>query len=137
VSSRTPELAGASQRVIVRQVLCDPDLFNDEVESGHPFRAAASSTLASAPGGQLAAKCPAALHVQSLGDRLMADAHRSVVGEVGKQAIRDLFRAPCSRPPAGLPASMSTPLPLNLGPRDGSPAWCCEVAGHSILHVLQ
>jgi len=32
---------------------------------------------------------------------------------------------------------MSTPLPLNLRPSDGSSAWYGDIVGQSILHVLQ
>ena len=119
--------------------LADEDLRRYErlATAAHALPGHAQGSPGAQAGSQLATKGPATLHVQRLVDRLMADAHRSVFREVGQQAIRDLFRAPRPRPSAGLPASMSTPLPLNLGPSDGSPAWCGDIAGQSILHVLQ
>ena len=85
--------------------------------SGHAQRSAGLQASS-----QLSAKRPTALHVQRLVDRLVANAHRSVYGEVGQQAIRDLFRAPRPRPAAGLSASMSAPLPLHFRPSDDLPA---------------
>ena len=37
---------------------------------------------------------PRTLHVQSLVDRLVTNAHRSVFREINQQAMCDLFRAP-------------------------------------------
>ena len=40
-----------------------------------------------------------ALDEQRLVDRLVADAHGLIIGEVDLQPVRDLLRAPRSRPP--------------------------------------
>src|SRR4051794_33496521 len=49
---------------------------------------------------QLAPQRPAASNVKRLVDRLVGDPHRLILGEVVRQPIGDLFRAPRGHPPA-------------------------------------
>ena len=44
--------------------------------------------------GELAVKGPTPLDIQRLVDRFVTDAHRRVLGEIYRQAVRDLLRAP-------------------------------------------
>src|SRR3712207_6558574 len=75
-----------------RRAFADQDLGTNE---GFAPPAAARSWHAQRPsgaqaGGQFAAQCPAALHVQRLVDGFVADAHRLIVGEVESQAMSNL-----------------------------------------------
>ena len=62
-------------------------------------------------GDQLALERTAALHVERLVDRLMGDPHRLIIGEVDRQPVGDLLRAPRRRPPPILAARLVAALP--------------------------
>ena len=59
--------------------------------------------------GQLALERAAALHVERLVDRLVADPHRLIIGEVDPQPVADLLRAPGHRPPPVVRGAASGP----------------------------
>ena len=76
---------------------------------------------------QLALERAAALHVEGLVDRLVADPHGLIIGEVDPQPARDLLRAPALHP-AAIPAmrlvparSTSAPAARQLDRRDRAP----------------
>ena len=97
---------------------------------GHPQGASGAQT-----GGQFAAQRSAALPVQRLVDRFMADAHRNVFGEIHQQTVGDLLRALSLRPSAGLSWSMAA-LPLDLQSCDRFAIRRRDVAGQPLLKIF-
>lgn len=88
-------------------------------------------------GDQLTLERTTALDEQRLVDRLVADAHGLILGEVGLQPVRDLFRAPCCRPPPVLPVRLVQPLPRRrLRSRDDRPVRPVNVPRQPLLNVL-
>ena len=87
-------------------------------------------------GGELASKGAAPLDVQGLVDRFVADAHRSIFGEVDRQAVSYLFRAPRTRPPSVLPRSVASPLPSYHGTSDHLPARSGDLTGQAVLDIV-
>ena len=86
---------------------------------------------------QLPLERATALDEQRLVDRLMADAHGLIIGEVDLQPVRDLFRAPRRRPPPVLPVRLVQPLPRRrLGPGDDRAVGPADAPGEPLLHVL-
>src|SRR5579863_671960 len=78
----------------------------------------------------------AALDEQRLIDRLVADPHRLIIGEVDLQSVRDLLRAPRHSPAPVLAARLVSPFPRRcLWPSD-SPVRPPHLAGESRLHIL-
>src|SRR5690606_41761998 len=85
---------------------------------------------------QLAPQRPAPLDVQGLVDGLVRDPHRLVLGEVGREPVRDLFRAPRPAPASVLAASVAPSDPGDLRSRHRDAvrggAHSCE----PVLHIL-
>ena len=73
-------------------------------------------------GRQLAPQRPAALQIERLVDRLVADAHGFIIRELTSRPPRNLLRAPRFGPAPGLPAPMPAPLPGHAGPGYRGPA---------------
>src|SRR5699024_9937100 len=69
-------------------------------------------------GDQFALERAAPLDEQRLVDRLVADAHGLIIGEVDLQTLADLLRAPCPRPATIRPAGLVQALPCR---------WCRAV----------
>ena len=97
-------------------------LAEDDVGGDVPLRLVPrpGSRLAQRPAGaqagdQLTLERAAALDEQRLVDRLVADAHGLIIGEVDHQPVRDLLRAPGRRPTAGPPVRLVQPLPRAVG----------------------
>ena len=66
----------------------------------------------------------------------MADAHRSVFGEIHQQTVGDLLRTPSLRPSARLSWPMSATLPFDLRSRDRFATRRRDIAGQPLLHVF-
>ena len=101
------------------RALADHDLRADEVPAA-PARAGprhAQRPPGAQARGQLAAQRAAALDVERLIDRLVADPHRLIIGEVHPQPVGDLLRTPRPGPAALLPAAVTAPDPAHLRPR--------------------
>jgi hypothetical protein len=64
---------------------------------------------------QLAFERVPALDEQSLVDRLVADPHGRIIGEVHRQPVGDLLRAPSSRPPAVATVRLVLAVPRRPG----------------------
>ncbi len=69
------------------------------------------------PGAQacheLSLESAAALDIEGLVDRFVADAHGLVIGELDPEPVRDLLRAPSSHPPAVRAIWLVAPFPLS------------------------
>jgi hypothetical protein len=87
-------------------------------------------------GGELASKGAAPLDVQGLVDRFVADAHRSIFGEVDRQSVSDLFWAPRARPSSVLPWSVASSLPSYRGASDHLPARSGDLACQPVLDIV-
>ena len=77
------------------------------------------------------------LDVQRLVDRLVADAHGLIIGEIDLQPVADLLRTPRRRPPSVLAVRLVQAFPRGW-PRSGDdravgPA---DLSGQSLLHVV-
>src|SRR3954465_8720234 len=68
-------------------------------------------TSGSQAGDQLPLERATALDEQGLVDRLVADAHGLIIGEVDPQPMGNLLRAPGRRPPPILPVRLFSPPP--------------------------
>src|SRR5512139_3547446 len=86
-------------------------------------------------GSELTSKGTSSLDVQRLVNRFVADAHRSIVGEVDRQAVSDLFGTPRTRPPAMLPWSMAPTLPDYRGTSKGLTRWSGNLPRQSFLDI--
>src|SRR5687767_9157504 len=72
--------------------------------------------------GQLAAQLATTLDVERLVDRLVRHPHLRVVGELGRQALRDLLRGPQAFQVAGHPVAQATACELaHLGAPGAAP----------------
>jgi hypothetical protein len=77
------------------------------------------------------------LDEQGLVDRLVADAHGLIIGEVDLQPMRDLLRTPRRRPTPVLTMGLVQPLPRRcLGARDDRAVKATDIAGKPVPHVL-
>ena len=86
--------------------------------AGHPQRPAGAQAR-----DQLTLERAAALDVQRLVDRLVADAHGLIIGEVDPEPVRDLLRAPRRRPSPVLRCGLLRPFQRGLpGPATGVPS---------------
>ena len=69
------------------------------------------------PGAQacheLSLESAAAVDIEGLVDRFVADAHGLVIGELDPEPVRDLLRAPSSHPPAVRAIWLVSPFPLS------------------------
>src|SRR5665648_976495 len=84
------------------------------VAAGPPARARAGNAQCppgAQAGDQLALVRAAALNVERLVDRLVADAHGVFIGELHLQPVRDLLRTPGARPSPGLAPRLVSPFP--------------------------
>lgn len=94
-------------------------------------------TPSSQAGGQLSFERPTPLNEQRLVDRLMADSHGLIIGEVNRQAVGDLFGTPRRRPASVLPMRLVPPFPCTgLRAFDGSAIRSADAAVEPILHIL-
>ena len=87
-------------------------------------------------GDQLALERAAALDVERLVDRLVGDPHGLIIGEVDRQPVRDLLRAPRRRPPPILTPRLVPALPRRIRPGHRRPVGTSDHAGQPVLHVL-
>lgn len=101
-----------------------------DASTWHPQRPARTQTR-----DELAFERAAALHVQSLVDRLMADPHRCIVGEIEPQPIRDLLRAPRLCPAPILSPSMAATDPAHRRTGNRRATRVRDHAGQPLLHV--
>src|SRR5215204_6489168 len=80
---------------------------------------------------------PRTFDEQRLIDRLVADAHGLIIGEVDFQPLRDLLWTPRRRPPPVLAMGLVQTLPRRrLGARDDRAVRPMDVPGEPVLHVL-
>src|SRR3954452_7719379 len=101
-----------------------------DASTWHPQRAARAQTR-----DQLALERTPTLHIQRLLDRLMADPHRRIVGEIDLQPIRDLLRAPRLRPAPILAPSMPTTDPAHARTHNLRATRRRDHTGQPLLHV--
>ena len=87
-------------------------------------------------GDQLALQRAAALDVERLVDRLVADPHGLIIGEVDPEPVRDLLRAPPLHPPAIPTVGLVAALPRRALRADGSTIRRPDDAGEPVLHVV-
>ncbi|CCH70969.1 hypothetical protein BN10_720048 [Phycicoccus elongatus Lp2] len=88
-------------------------------------------------GHQLALEPATALDEQRLVDRLVADPHGLIIGEVDLQPVRDLFRAPRRGPSPVRPAGLVQPLPRRRRrTRRDRAVTTADVPCEPVLHVL-
>ena len=120
------------------RTLTDHDLGGDEgfAPSARPGSRHTQCPSCAQTGGQLAAQRTATLHIEGLINRLMADTHRFILGEVDRQTAGNLFRAPSRGPTPVLPASRSPSIPSHLWPGDPGAIWCSNRPRQPILHVV-
>src|SRR5207247_809921 len=81
-------------------------------------------------------KRAASLHVERLVDRLVRDPHRLIIGEVDRQAVRDLLWTPSRRPAPILAATMPASDPTDVRASDLGPVRALDHAGQAVLDVL-
>ncbi len=117
--------------------LADLDIVSDE---GAAAAGSARTGLAQGPpgsqaGGQFPPECTAALHVQRLVDRLVADPHRLIIGEIDLEPVADLLRAPCHTPAAVLSSSMATPGPGHVRTWDRTALRVGDLPREFVFHV--
>src|SRR5688572_23628568 len=65
------------------------------------------SAQALALGARIVLACAQGTSNSEVADRFVADAHRSVLREIDRQAVSDLFRTPCECPASMLPSSVA------------------------------
>jgi hypothetical protein len=102
--------------------------------------AGASTRHAQRPAGtqardQLALERTATLDVERLVDRLVRDPHRLIIGEIDRQSVGDLLRAPGRRPPAILTAGFVATLPRRIRAQHRRSIGRTDHAGQAVLHV--
>ena len=85
---------------------------------------------------QLAVERAAGLDVERLVDRLVADPHRLIIGELDREPVRDLLRAPRLHPSAITPMRLVPTLPFRTGRADTLAVVTADHAGQSVLDVL-
>ena len=124
--------------VHLRRALADHQLRCHEPLAGgpRPRPGHAQRPSRAQAGGELAPQCAAPLDVERLIDRLVADAHRRIVGKIKRQAPRDLLRTPRPAPAPVLATAVPPALPC-----DGRPAHRCTIRrsdhpGQPLLHIL-
>src|SRR3954449_2552453 len=77
------------------------------------------------------------LHVKGLVDGLVRDPHRLIIGEVHRQAVGDLLRAPRSHPAPILASGLVPPLPCRRGRAGHRRAVrAANLAGQPVLDVV-
>ena len=118
--------------------LADHDLVGHEALAtrnpcpGHPQRPAGSQAR-----DELPFQRTTTLNVERLVDRLMGDPHRLIIGELKRQPIGNLLRAPRRRPPAVLAPRPVPTLPRRrCRPRHHSPVRATNPTAKPLLHVL-
>src|SRR5699024_11189846 len=88
-------------------------------------------------GDQFALERTTALDEQRLVDRLVADAHGLIIGEVERQPVRDLLRTPRQRPTPVSPVGLAQALPGRRGrARNDRAVRSADVACEPVLDVL-
>ncbi len=85
---------------------------------------------------QLAAKSAAALDIERLVDGLIGDPHRGIIGEVDRQPVGDLLRAPRSSPAPILAAAVAAADPSDVGPRHKATVGPRDHARKTVSDVL-
>jgi hypothetical protein len=86
-------------------------------------------------GNQLALQRAAPLDVESLVDRLVADPHGLIFGEVDLESLRDLFGAPALHPPPVASMRLVAARPRRAGRPDRMTSAVPDVTGEPVLHV--
>src|SRR5829696_546644 len=100
--------------------------------SGNPQRPARAGA-----GNQLTLEGATAFDIDSLVDRLVADPHGLIIGEVHLQSVGDLLWTPRRHPPAVPTMRLVPALPrLRRRPRNWRPVRTADLAGQALLHVL-
>ena len=119
------------------RTLADHDLWRDKTLASsayarprHPQHAPCSQA-----GGEFSAQRSTALDEQGLVNGFVADAHCIVVRKVDRQALGNLFRAPCPGPSPILSLAMSAALPRHCGTGSGNAARSNDDASQSLLHI--
>jgi len=120
------------------RALADQDFGGDELLAPpagpglwHSQRTAGAQTR-----GELSSQRTAALNVERLVDRLVGDPHGLIIGEVDRQPVGDLFRAPGGRPAPVLAATVPSSCPTNLRAPNRRSVRGGHLAGEPGLHVL-
>jgi hypothetical protein len=85
-------------------------------------------------GAQFAAERSAALDIERLINHLVRHTHRLIIGEVQRQAMRDLLRTPALPPAPILPRSVTPPTPRDIWTRD-TPVRPLHRPGKPVLHI--
>ena len=92
------------------------------------------------PGAQACDQLPleraAALDVEGLVDRLVADPHGLIIGELDPQAVGDLLGAPALHPPPIPTVRLVAALPRSTPPGRPRPVGCRDLTRQPLLHVL-
>lgn len=100
--------------------------------TGHPQCPAGAQAC-----DQLPCQGASTFDVQRSVDRLVTDAHGLILREINFQPVRDLFRAPCRRPPSVLPMRLVQSFPRGrVGACDGGAVGPADGPGEPLLHIL-
>jgi hypothetical protein len=86
-------------------------------------------------GDQLAVERAAGLHVERLVDRLVADPHRLIIGELDREPVHDLLRAPRLYPSAITPMRLVPTFPFPTGRAESLAVVGADHTGQSVLDV--
>jgi hypothetical protein len=84
---------------------------------------------------QLTLQRASALHVEGLVDRLVADPHGLIIGEVDLQPPRDLLGAPALHPPTITAMRLVAPRPRRPGRAEGSTGTVSNASDEPVLDV--
>ena len=124
--------------VHLRRALADHQLRCHEPLAGgpRPRPGHAQRPSRAQAGGELAPQCAAPLDVERLIDRLVADAHRRIVGKIKRQAPRDLLRTPRPAPAPVLATAVPPALPWHGRPAHGCATRGCDHTRQPLLYIL-